>query len=243
VLVFGTKQEGGTMKMTLAILALAASCALSLAQDGTVVVYRPGKYVGSALKPSVYVDGSEVGRLKNGRYMSLRLAPGKHSFGSSMKNEPALDVEVKSNETVYLEMVLLPGTWRGGGRLVPVAQDDAKNALLKLKPLDDKQADISDAPTAPPAQPEVSAADSAQAESHVESGPAAQPANVTVKSTPPGADINVDGKFMGSTPSTIQLTAGEHEVLVEKEGLRPWQRTMTVSAGGSITIDATLEKP
>jgi hypothetical protein len=58
-----------------------------------------------------------------------------------------------------------------------------------------------------------------------------------------GADINVDGKFMGSTPSTIQLSPGEHLVSVEKEGLRPWQRTMTVSAGGSVTIDATLEKP
>lgn len=231
------------MRAILAVIVLAASCAPSLAQDGTVVVYRPGKYVGSALKPSVYVDGSEVGRLKNGRYMSLRLAPGKHSFESSMKKEPALDVEVKSGETVYLEMVLLPGTWRGGGRLVPVAPEDAKNALLKLKPLDEKQPDISAVSTTTPAQPEVPAADSSQAGPRVEPGPAAQPANVTVKSTPPGADINVDGKFMGNTPSTIQLTPGEHEVLVEKEGLRPWQRTMTVSAGGSITIDATLEKP
>jgi hypothetical protein len=48
---------------------------------------------------------------------------------------------------------------------------------------------------------------------------------------------------MGSTPSTIQLPAGDHVVSVEKEGLRPWQRGMTVSAGGNITIDATLEKP
>ena len=48
---------------------LAAVCLPALAQNGTVVVYRPGKYVGSALKPSVYVDGTEVGRLKNGRYM------------------------------------------------------------------------------------------------------------------------------------------------------------------------------
>lgn len=232
------------MRAILAVIVLAASCASSLAQDGTVVVYRASKYVGSALKPSVYVDGSEVGRLKNGRYMSFRLAPGKHSFESSMKKEPALGVEVKSNETVYLEMVLLPGNWRGGGRLVPVAQEDAKNALLKLKPLDEKQADVSEVSTPPSAHPEGSAADTVhQAEPHVESGPAAQPASVTVKSTPPGADINVDGKFMGSTPSTIQLDAGEHEVSVEKEGLRPWQRTMTVSAGGSITIDATLEKP
>ncbi len=231
------------MRTILAVLVLAASCVPSLAQEGTVVVYRTNKYVGSALKPSVYVDGNEVGRLKNGRYMSLRLAPGKHSFESSMKKEPALDVEVKSNETVYLEMVLLPGTWRGGGRLVPVAQEDAKNALLKLKPLDEKQADIPEASTPPSAPPAAPAADNQQADTAAAPVPPAQPANVTVKSTPPGADISVDGKFMGNTPSTIQLAPGEHLVLIEKEGLKPWHRTMTVSPGGGITLDATLEKP
>jgi hypothetical protein len=70
-----------------------------------------------------------------------------------------------------------------------------------------------------------------------------QPASITVKSTPPGADINIDGKFMGSTPSTIQLTPGDHQVSIEKEQMTPWQRTMTVTAGGSSSIDATLVKP
>ena len=87
------------------------------------------------------------------------------------------------------------------------------------------------------------AADNSQAEPRVESGPAIQLASVIVKSTPPGCDINVDGKYMGSTPSTIQLTPGEHEVSIEKDEMRPWQRTMTVTAGGSSTIDATLVKP
>ena len=86
-------------------------------------------------------------------------------------------------------------------------------------------------------------ADNSQAEPRVESGPATQLASVIVKSTPSGADINVDGKYMGSTPSTIQLAPGEHEVSIEKDELRPWQRTMTVTAGGSSTIDATLVKP
>jgi len=73
--------------------------------------------------------------------------------------------------------------------------------------------------------------------------PAIQLASIIVKSTPPGADINVDGKWMGSTPSTIQLAPGDHDVSIEKDELRPWQRRMTVTTGGSSTIDATLEKP
>jgi len=70
-----------------------------------------------------------------------------------------------------------------------------------------------------------------------------QLSTVIVRSTPPGADINVDGKYVGSTPSTIQLTPGDHEVSIEKEEMRPWQRTLTVTAGGSTSIDATLVKP
>lgn len=94
------------------------------------------------------------------------------------------------------------------------------------------------------AQPEPPpAADNSQAEPRVESGPAIQPASITVKSTPPGCDINVDGNYMGSTPSTIQLAPGEHLISIEKEEMRPWQRRMTVTAGGSSSIDATLEKP
>jgi hypothetical protein len=107
-----------------------------------------------------------------------------------------------------------------------------------------KTAEQSAQSTPPPSAPAVApTTDNSQAQPSVESGPAAQPASVIVKSTPPGADINVDGKFMGSTPSTIQLAPGEHEVSIEKEELRPWQRTMTITAGGSTTIDATLMKP
>jgi len=64
---------------------------------------------------------------------------------------------------------------------------------------------------------------------------------VVVKSEPDGADINVDGKYVGSTPSTVRLSAGDHTVAVEKTGLKTWQRTMTVSPGGILTISAALE--
>lgn len=76
-----------------------------------------------------------------------------------------------------------------------------------------------------------------------ESRPSApEMSTILVKSTPDGADITVDGKFVGSTPSTVRLTPGDHTISVEKSGFHAWQRSMTVSAGGNVTIDATLEK-
>jgi hypothetical protein len=66
---------------------------------------------------------------------------------------------------------------------------------------------------------------------------------VTVKSTPDGADITVDGKYVGSTPSSVKLLSGDHTVKIEKSGFKAWERTMTVSPEGQVTIDATLDRP
>ena len=227
-------------KLGLPGLVLVFAASLSVAQDSTVVVFRRSDFSGGALKPSIYVDGNQAARLGNGRYLSLQVAAGKHGFGSSAKNDAPLEAEVKPNETLYLEMIIVTGRNRGG-RLISVGQDEAMNALARLKTQDGKL--IAVAQTVLPAQPEPPAADNSQVEEAVVAQTTMQPATVTVKSTPPGADINVDGKFMGNTPSTIQLTPGDHVVEVEKEGLKPWQRGMTVSAGGNITIDATLDKP
>jgi hypothetical protein len=63
-----------------------------------------------------------------------------------------------------------------------------------------------------------------------------------IKSTPDGAEITIDGKLVGTTPSTVQLTPGEHTISIDKAGFKQWQRTITVTAGGSINLEATLEK-
>jgi hypothetical protein len=206
-----------------------------VAQDSTVVVFRRSAFTGSALKPSVYVDGNQAARLENGHYLSLQVTAGKHTFGSTAKNDASLEVAVNPSQTVYLEMIIVTGGWHGGGRLIPVGKDGAMSALARLKTQDGKPIALAQTSTVPPEPP---AADNSQAEEAV----VATPATVVVKSIPPGADITVDGKFMGNTPSTIQLSPGDHVVEVEKEGLRPWQRGMTIT-GGNITIDATLDKP
>ena len=43
------------------------------------------------------------------------------------------------------------------------------------------------------------------------------------------------------TPSTVDVTAGEHSVVVKKAGYKNWERKMKVS-GGAVNISAELEK-
>jgi len=66
--------------------------------------------------------------------------------------------------------------------------------------------------------------------------------SVEVKSSPDGADITVDEKYMGSTPSTLKLTPGEHKIKLEKAGFKTWERTLTVGSGTTTTVNPTLDK-
>jgi hypothetical protein len=63
---------------------------------------------------------------------------------------------------------------------------------------------------------------------------------LTMASTPDGADIEVDGAFVGSTPSTFALPNGEHTVRVTKKGYQPYQKNLRTS-GGKINLRAELD--
>lgn len=64
--------------------------------------------------------------------------------------------------------------------------------------------------------------------------------DVAVTSNPAGADIELDGAFVGDTPSTITVPAGDHTISVKKQGFTPWERTVKLS-GGKIQITAELQ--
>lgn len=68
----------------------------------------------------------------------------------------------------------------------------------------------------------------------------AEDATVEVTSDPLGADIEIDGTFVGSTPSSVGLAAGVHTLKVSKNGYRSWDRTLKTSTG-QIKITATLD--
>jgi hypothetical protein len=65
---------------------------------------------------------------------------------------------------------------------------------------------------------------------------------INVVSSPDGADIEVDGSFMGNAPSTVELSPGEHVILLRKSGFKDWERKLKVT-GGEVRINAVLERP
>jgi hypothetical protein len=72
--------------------------------------------------------------------------------------------------------------------------------------------------------------------------PGASTARLTVRSEPSGAEIYVDGKFFGSTPSTLQVAEGNRLLSVRSTGFQNWDRDMQLTAGSDINVEAKLAK-
>jgi hypothetical protein len=89
----------------------------------------------------------------------------------------------------------------------------------------------------------VQAEESGKGRATTPQGQPAAEANITkmsVTSSPVGADIEVDGAFVGNTPSTIDVAGGDHTVMVSKNGYKSWERKLKAS-GGNVNLNVELE--
>jgi len=65
---------------------------------------------------------------------------------------------------------------------------------------------------------------------------------LTVTSEPSGAEIEIDGEFIGNTPTTVTVKEGSAKVKVTKTGFQPWERTLKLNLGDKRTLNAELVK-
>jgi hypothetical protein len=65
---------------------------------------------------------------------------------------------------------------------------------------------------------------------------------VNVSSIPIGADVEVDGEFVGNSPASLKLIPGKHTVAVKMPGYKDWSREITVQSGSDVQLSVSLEK-
>jgi hypothetical protein len=61
-----------------------------------------------------------------------------------------------------------------------------------------------------------------------------------ISSNPSSAEIEIDGGFVGDTPSSIEVSFGEHVLKIAKKGFLPWERTIRAMPGHA-TISPELQ--
>src|SRR5215470_3624668 len=107
------------------------------ASKATVYVYRYKQFVGSALEPSVYCDDVQLARMTNGRYFTVKVDPGTHTFHSNDK-QSGIELDAKAGQEYFIRLEIATGFMKGHGRLILMAAEQAGYELKsdKLKPID-----------------------------------------------------------------------------------------------------------
>lgn len=64
---------------------------------------------------------------------------------------------------------------------------------------------------------------------------------ISVSSNPSGADIEVDGAFLGNTPAEVPMAAGDRTLKITKKGFTTFERNVHVIPGGKQSVSAELD--
>ncbi|MDX2502031.1 MAG: PEGA domain-containing protein [Deltaproteobacteria bacterium] len=68
-------------------------------------------------------------------------------------------------------------------------------------------------------------------------------ADIAIDSIPSQARLTVNGQAAGITPLTIELPAGEHELVLTAEKFKPWRQVIAVQANQPRTLDIVRLQP
>jgi hypothetical protein len=203
--------------------------------SGTVVTAHRKRRMGRAGKLDVSIESVQLADGEKATLRAVKESQGGSHTGIMAGGMVATSLVVWPAAPVFLLMHGKDVTIAKGTEVTAYINGDVKLDLAKFEP----------APLVPAAQSVSSASSAATPNTGPADASSVSPdqgaaAELEVSSTPDGADIEIDGNFVGSTSSTVGVAAGPHLVSVKKAGFKPWERKITVSSG-HIKIDATLE--
>jgi len=112
-------------------------------EEATVFIYRPNKWPGRALEPSVFVDETELARMDNGRYFAVKLKPGKHIIRMT-DDKKGYAIDMGPGQTYFFRIGIEMGMWKGHGK---ITLDDRERAIEEIKKLEFLGQDDIKAPT------------------------------------------------------------------------------------------------
>ena len=100
---------------------------------GTVIFFRPSKFVGAAVGFKVRENGQELGKLRNGKYFVLQAPAGVHQYEVHSETKDVLTLEVEAGQTYYVQGVLGVGIVAGRPNLTPSDAATFEGMKAKLK--------------------------------------------------------------------------------------------------------------
>ncbi len=114
------------------------------ASTGKVVFFRPNRFAGAAVGFKVREGETELGKLRNGRFFSIDVAPGTHEYTVHSEAKDVTTLEIEAGETYFVEGRMNMGFMVGRPNLTPSGVEAFEAALGKLKPAEPLSSDNGD---------------------------------------------------------------------------------------------------
>lgn len=152
---------------------------------------------------------------------------------SPVQNPPPVDPTTEANETIVPPPPVKIRE-RGGKWIIPVVAMGIVSVVGGWGWW--KWQDVRPATTPPPIPLVDRPVETGGSADAIETG------TVVLSTAPPGADIVIDGAKYGTTPLTVELPAGSHDLEVAKPGYHPLEATLEVVSRETIPMDLTLTK-
>jgi hypothetical protein len=108
-----------------------ATPAAPASEQATIYFYRPKRFEGYGLKPSVFVDETKAGAMHNGGSVKVSVTPGSHRIYSTDKST-GLELDAKPGETYYVRIDIQTGFWKGHGGVTLVDPQEGKYEVGQL---------------------------------------------------------------------------------------------------------------
>jgi hypothetical protein len=228
LVVFATILASGAYSQT-----AAASTSTSQPPAKAKVVFHYGRALNlpnCLQQPAIQIDGVTVHNIFLWHVWETDATPGTHVISDDSHKGKGLTASWAPGQTYYYEMQW----WKGFGF------PKCENFYIKFEEAKPKDIGKVNAMLGKAGIDETTVA-AAPAATVAAEAPKDLGVKLSIVSNPDAADIEVDGSFVGNTPSAIDLPVGEHSVIISKKGFEPWKRTIKLAAG-DIKLNAELEK-
>ena len=107
--------------------------AASTDANAVLLFYRESRFIGAALRPSIFVDDMEVAWISSGSYFKVPVAPGDHVIYADEKDS-ALTFPTEPGKTYYFRVGVRAGLFKGHGKLEPVSEEAGVKEFGEWKP-------------------------------------------------------------------------------------------------------------
>lgn len=108
-----------------------------------VVIYREQNFMGAALRPTVMLNGRDFVNVGNGRVFVGAFQPGHYVLQMDDKKS-GTEADLAAGKAVYMKVEIVPGVWKGGGRLTQTAPEQGSFEAQRLELIEPKEVEIAE---------------------------------------------------------------------------------------------------